>query len=375
MFNIVERYKDRIEAAKERFSLTWRGENQDRPAFVLADVNAALVGYDDSPEDYYEPACMFEYQAAKIERHMAEIPDDYVPVFHPWYSTAVLPSALGVKVRFQKGMDPAAEGPVIKEPGDIRKLTVPDPYTCGLMPKVLTAIDYFRANTDAYVSVTDTQGPLNIALTLTGAQTLFIWMYEHPHAVHELMGFCTEALISWVKIQKKHAEHELCADAYPHTLYLPEGFGGIAFSDDDLTVISSEQYRELVMPYNERLLDAFGGGTVHFCGSARHQIENLAAMKGCFGVNNFAMDDMEQVIELRERFRAKGALMACDYNALDIPAQCGTWLRTLSDPAGCVASIFVAPGMALSDGKYFTSDRTRESIIGEYMERLAPWFN
>jgi len=370
----MERYKKRVEGAKERFTLTWNGENRDRPAFVIYDVNAALCGQDDAPDDFYEKERMFQYQAAKMERHMAEIPDDYIPVFHPWYSTAVLPSALGVKVRFQKGLDPAAEGGVINEPGDIRKLVMPDPYSCGLMPKVLSAIDYFKANSDAFVAVTDTQGPLNIALTLTGAENLFVWMYEYPDAVHELMDFCTQALIEWIKVQKKHAGHTLYGDAYPHTLYLPRGFGGVSFSDDDLVVISPEQYREFVMPYNERLLDAFGGGTVHFCGSAGHQLENLANMRGCSGVNNFPMGNFGQASRLLELFRGKGAHMLCEFNAADISGYCEQLRRTLRDPSGCVVSIFVTPRMALSDdGAYFESDRTREEIIGEYMNQLGAW--
>ena len=374
MFDIVKRYEKRIGAAKERLAMTWRGENRDRPAFVLMDVNAALCGQDDAPDDYFEPGPMFEYQAAKIERHMAEIADDYVPVFHPWYSTAVLPSALGVKVRFQKGMDPAAESTVIGEPGDISKLELPDPYKDGLMPKVLETIGYFRERTDAAVAVTDTQGPLNIALTLAGPERLFIWMYEHPNAVHGLMEYSTEALIEWIKVQKKHAGHEETGDAYPHCIYLPGGFGGVSFSDDDLVAISAEQYREFVVPYNERLLEAFGGGTVHYCGSARHQVENLVGMKGCNGVNNFAMDDMEQAEMLWKGFRGRGAAMICDFNAFDIGAQCEAFKRlanVANDPAGLVASIFVAPKMALLEGKYVMSDRTRDDIVGGYIERFG----
>ena len=46
----------------------------------------------------------------------------------PWYGTGVVPSALGCNIVFQPKMDPAVEGTVIKEPQDIRKLSLPDPY-------------------------------------------------------------------------------------------------------------------------------------------------------------------------------------------------------------------------------------------------------
>ena len=50
----------------------------------------------------------------------------------------------------------------------------------------------------------------------------------------------------------------------PHAIWLPDGLGGVWISDDDCSVISAEQYREFVVPYNGRVLQAFGGGTIHF---------------------------------------------------------------------------------------------------------------
>jgi len=375
MFDIVERYEDRIEAAKERLARTWRGQNVDRPAFVLSDVNYWITGVADEPDDYYEPAAMFAYQAAKIERHMAEIADDYIPVFHPWYGTAVLPSALGVGVRFQKGMDPAAEAPVIETPADARKLELPDPEKDGLLPSVLAAIDYFRANTDAPVCATDTQGPLNIALTLVGTDRLFLWMYDDPPAVHQVMDFCTEALIRWVEVQKQHAGQPRDGGAYPHAIFLPPGFGGVAFSDDDLSQISADHYREFVVPYNARLLEAFDGGTLHFCGSARHQLTNLAALDACTGVNNFMMGDLEQAQLLRGPFAGRGAIMACDFNEADIPAHCESLKHLAEDPAGLVVGVFITPAMALSNGRYDASTRTRDEIVDQYLDGLACWLN
>ena len=373
MFDIAERYRGRIQASQERLAQTWRGQNHDRPAFVLSDVNYAVIGAGDVPTDYFDAPTMFEYQATKIERHMREIADDYVPVFHPWYGTAVLPSALGVGVRFQKGMDPVAERPLIDSPADLPKLALPDFDSDGLLPTVLAAIDYFRAHTDAAVCVTDTQGPLNVALTLAGADRLFVWMYDCPQAVHELMDFCTAALTQWVMVQKRHAGQPIDGGAYPHAISLPDEQGGVAFSDDDLAVISPAQYREFVMPYNERFLRAFGGGTLHFCGSARHQIDNLADMTGCTGVNNFMMDDFDQARLLKRRFAKKGATMACDFNAADIRGQCESLRRLADEPESLVVGVFITPEMALSHGRYDTLKRSRDDIVGQYLDLLGDW--
>ena len=201
MFDVMHRYQKRIARSRERLRAAWSRQN-DGPVFIISDVNYALCGQSDIPADYFEPAVMFEYQKSKIERHMREIDDDYIPVFHPWYGTAVVPSALGVDVRFQKGLDPTASGIVLGDAADIRKLREPGYQSDGQFPDVLRCLKYFREHTDAPVCVTDTQGPFNIALTLAGAENLFVWMYQEGALVHELMAFCTHVLIQWVQAQK-----------------------------------------------------------------------------------------------------------------------------------------------------------------------------
>lgn len=185
--------------------------------------------------------------------------------------------------------------------------------------------------------------------------------------VYALMAFCTEVLIDWVKIQKKHAEQAWNGGAYPHAIEIPDGFGGVAFSDDDVTAIGCEQYRVFAVPYNERVLAAFGGGSVHFCGSAHHQLDTLTRMTGLFAVNNFCMGDFSQIRRLQERIPSPGALMACDFNAADIPWHRSRLASLAERPEGLVLAVFVTPGMALLDsGKYAASDRSEEEILSAY---------
>lgn len=370
---MLETYAKRIGTARARLAMTWRGENTDRPALILSDVNYALCGQYDIPAHYFDPAVMFEYQMGKIERHLRDIPDDYIPVLHPWYGTTVVPSAFGAPVAYFTGADPSLSGTVLGAPEDIAHLRKPDPYRDGQMPQVLACIDYMKAHTDLPVCVTDCQGPFNIALSLAGTENLFGWMYEEPDAVHELMDRCTDALIDWVKVQKEHAGHALNADAYPHAIELPAGCGGVAFSDDDVVAVSAGHYREFVRPYNERLLAAFGGGSMHFCGSARHQIDTITGSKGLTAVNNFCMGDFGQIEALQQQMRGRGAVMACDFNAED-PGWQNEGFRRLAqnDPRGLVCAIFVAPRMALrADGKYTDGDRKTEEILSAFRALLS----
>jgi uroporphyrinogen-III decarboxylase len=240
---------------------------------------------------------------------------------------------------------------VIFKPEDIKNLKMPDPYKDGLMPKVLECIDYMKKNSDLPVAFTDCQGPFNIAISLCGPENLFVWMYEYPEAVHEIMDFCTEALIEWIKVQKKHAGQELNSGAFPHMITLPEGFGGVYLCDDDCTVVSPGLYKEFVVPYNSRVLKAFGGGTIHFCGTAIHQLENFLQTDGLTGINNFCMGDFKQIVKMQEMFNDKLALMVCDFTPLKIDSYY-TELFSILKRKGTILASFVAPELALNEGKY-----------------------
>src|ERR1019366_64890 len=82
--------------------------------------------------------------------------------------------------------------------------------------------------------------------------------------------------------------------------------------------MSPDLYRQFVVPYNSRVFRAFGGGTLHYCGSAPQQLENFTATDGLTGVNNWCMGDFAQVFRAQELFKGRIALMLSDYTALDI---------------------------------------------------------
>jgi uroporphyrinogen decarboxylase len=292
---------------------------------------------------------------------MESYDDDYIPFLFPWYGTGVIPSALGAGILFQPKMDPAVQGTVIADPSQVRRLELPDPRKDGLMPRVLETIRHFREHSELPISFTDPQGPFTTALTLVGPATLFVWLYEYPRAVHELLEFCTEAFIVWIKAQKQEIGPERGRCCFPHGIVLPERFGGVWLCDDDCGAISPAQYREFVVPCNGRVLREFGGGTLHFCGSAEHQIENLAATEGLVGVNNFCMNNFRQVYRMQEAFAGRIALKVCDFTPLDVESYYAELFRDLRR-RGTIVGSFVSPELALHQGKYELVSRTGEEI-------------
>jgi len=365
--NLAQHYAQRIAASYSRIEDVYRHRDNGVVPFQVADVNYWLSGETPAliPDDYFTDCqAMLDYQLRKIERHMQMYDDDYVPFLFPWYGTGVIPSALGARIVFQPKMDPAVAGAVISSPGEIRRLTLPDPTKDGLMPRVLETIRYFRERSDLPISCTDPQGPFTTALTLAGPERLFVWLYEHPRAVHELMEFCTEAFIRWIKAQKQAIGEDRGRCCFPHGIVLPEQFGKVWLCDDDCVAISAAHYREFVVPYNARVFREFGGGTLHFCGSAEHQIDNLAATEGLVGVNNFCMSNFRQVHRMQAAFAGRIALKVCDFSPLHIATYYDDLFRGLQR-RGTIVGAFVSPEMALNQGKYENLARAGKSIADE----------
>lgn len=338
-----------------RIAAAYRHEAVERPPVLIGDANYWITGEDPDliPSDYFEEGAydsMLAFQLAKIEAHLARTPDDiYIPFLFPWYGTGVVPSAIGCRILFQAGEEPAVEGPVVDDPAVVSRLEAPDPKRDGLMPRVLGCIDHFRANSELPISFTDNQGPLNIALNLVGLERLCVWMFEHPSVVHELMDFCTTVLIDWVRLQKQRAGAPSTGGAFPHMIAIPPGFGGVWLSDDDSTVLSPDLYREFVVPYNGRVFEAFGGGTLHYCGNARHQLENYLATPSLVGLNAWCMGEFEQVIEAQRVVGDRAAIMVCDYTPTDMEAYFSDLFAGLQ-PAGAIVATYPSATVALRYG-------------------------
>jgi uroporphyrinogen-III decarboxylase len=358
---MTEANRERFDRARDLIGRVYRHEAVARPPVVIQDANYSLNGEtpESMPDDYFLEGAFqsqVDRQVARIEAHLERYDDEYVPFLLPWYGTVVVPSALGCSLVFPEKAEPAVEGPIITSPDQVKRLVPPDPYRDGLMPRVLRCIDHMRATTDIPVSFTDNQGPFNIALNLVGVEAIMLWMYDEPNAVHELMDFCTSVLIDWVTVQKRHAGQPLDGGAFPHFVALPAGNGGVWISDDDSTIVSPALYREFVVPYNARVFRAFGGGTLHYCGSATHQLENFLATDGLRGVNNWCMGDFAQVFRAQEAFAGRIVFTVDDFAPVDIDGYFSDLFAGL-DRTGSIVTIFPAATVATLAGRSVTLKR------------------
>jgi len=344
-FDLTERLA-KIERTFRRAEVT---SAEDVPLLINAPCYFAFGTYD-KPEDYFtNPASMVEYQSDGYERHLAEIEDDLVPYFMPWFGTGVLASAFGCEIAFPSGPgdDPAVARPCISSPADVAALKMPDPYRDGWMPRVLEAIDYARAHSDLPAGLTDMQGPLDTVGQMCGQQQLFIWMHEEPQVVHDLFDIVTEAFIEWVKVQKEHIGEPL--DRSNGLQGVGASPIGVFESDDDMVMVGPKQYQEFVVPYVSRIFEAFGGGSLHFCGNAYQHLDNILQVKDIRVVNNGPMANFEAFGEFRRRLGNRVTVQLQDSAPLDAEGYYKRLFSEIDDLRGVMLANFVPDRLGLSD--------------------------
>ena len=346
-------FRERLAKVERKTDDVFAFRKMDSPPFIMNSSFYHLFGIDPTiiPLDYFEtPAAMTVYQERTYFEQVRAIDDDFVPCLVPWFGCVVMASALGCKVQIPPKMDPTADPAYypIKTPADIRALQLPDPEKDGLMPKVLDFLRHMKSNSFLPVGVTDCQGPLTTANQLMGYDSLIYLMFDHPTAVHELMDKITEATIAWVKRQK-----EVIGEPLDHCFTDQQVFtgkhAGVWFSDDDASLMSAAMYKEFVLPYNSRLLKAFGGGVIHFCGNALHQSDNLLNTEGLVAFNNYNLWNLRPLAEVKKKFEGKIVLFACDFTPVEYEDYFSEMASLLS-PRGMVIDSQYSPVVSLLKG-------------------------
>jgi hypothetical protein len=181
-------------------------------------------------------------------------------------------------------------------------------------------------------------------------------MHDDPAAMHELMDKVTETLIMWVKKQKEVIGEPLTESIGDQQVYTGK-HAGVWFSDDDAVLMSVRTYREFVAPYNSRILEAFGGGCVHYCGNATHHAETFLAMKGLKALNIYNLYNIPSVAKLQQRLQDKVALFVCDFTPVDYEAYFDELLSTLSYRGMVICSQYSPVVGLLKGGKYDAVNR------------------
>lgn len=138
----------------------------------------------------------------------------------------------------------------------------------------------------------DTQGPMDICELLWGS-SLFVALMDIPDLVKAVLELITTI---YMRVMQAWSEQVPFKNEYNvHWSLLHKG--NIMLRDDSAMNLSPKMFAEFVEPYDQRLLDEFGGGALHFCGKGDHYIARISEMRGVYAVqmSQPEYNDMEKI--------------------------------------------------------------------------------
>lgn len=207
------------------------------------------------------------------------------------YGTGILPSFFGVPVvKMDRAMD-TLPGSIPLGGAAMRGVVAagPPPLTTGLWPlardigRAFVACVAPRPKLARHIHIyhPDLQGPMD-ALEMVWGSECFTAFADEPELAHALLGLITatyeRAMADWDAIVPDR-DPGYCA----HWSLLHRGH--IMLRDDSAMNLSPRMFRELIAPYDGRLLGACGGGAMHACGRTGHYLGQATALAGIHGFN------------------------------------------------------------------------------------------
>ncbi len=207
--------------------------------------------------------------------YKADVPNFLIP----WYGIGPVASAFGIDYIWKEKQAPAVRPKFhcVKEALDYEPTPVSQ---SSIGAGAMEMIDYFLEKTGGRLpmSLTDTQSPLNIAGNVVEMSGFFLSMFDEPQAVSDLLQRLAELLVEFTREQIERIGKAL---VWPgHGYASCRRFEGLGMSDDNASMISSEQYTEFAAPAVEYAGGSFTGCTFHSCGDWSDKIEAIKKIRG-----------------------------------------------------------------------------------------------
>ncbi len=139
----------------------------------------------------------------------------------------------------------------------------------------------------------DCQGPMDVCELLWGSE-IFADLYDEPELVHDTLVKISDTYEAFMSKWFKLINREMGYHSYGFKLHK----GNIVVRDDSAMNMSGEFYMEFIRPYNQRVLNTFDGGGIHFCGRGQHFIEPMSKIDNLFAVDMSQphLNDMETIL-------------------------------------------------------------------------------
>jgi len=240
------------------------------------------------PNSVYEWQCRYREESLSLQLEgvtkTLETDNDWVPYIEPWHGVGVFAQAFGCPFEWSE-----RDAPWTKVIADnifkLRELEKPDINKSEMLQYVLETTEYFNKMTRGEIAIgpTDTQGPLSTLSLICDPCWMLTEAWDYPDDFHRVLNDIADLIIEFSLEQRKLCDKRA---APGHSMWSPAMFSGISLSDDLLTMIGADFYKEFGKPYDQKIADALGGAVIHSCGQWTHMSDVIKTM------NNITMVDI-----------------------------------------------------------------------------------
>lgn len=298
--------EDRLLADYYRFA---KREMKDRSYFepkripVPSKLEWPTVLFNDTFEDYDK---MFYKQLIRCNDQLSSGGGELLSV-RPSFGTGLIPSMFGCEIKCLPDIQDSLPGPVHLEWEQILKIT--EDFKKGIKPDVRSGLgqktidaghrleellaNYPKLKKHLHLYAPDTQGPCSISEAIVGSD-FYIMVFDEEDVILDFIDVVTDTFIRYLKLWKE--EFPFCNDQISFDYGLTFK-GGVMIREDSTCNISAGMYEDFFMNADQKILEAFNGGAVHFCGHGDHLIPDFSELKGLSAVN-MSQPDMNKMDEI-----------------------------------------------------------------------------
>ena len=227
-----------------------------------------------------------ELQLGCLQRSM-EFKADVPNFLEPWYGIGAVAAAYGCDYIWNEGQAPAIHQKFMTTE-EVLSHTPQNIANTPIGQHTLNMIDYFMNETKGKlpISFSDAQSPLNASTMIVNNTNIFMDMLIDPDSVKLFLNILADLIIDFGNEQKKIIGD--CLVNPGHGFASARNLQGYGQSDDNLVMLSNEQYVDCALPSFEKVGKAFGGPVLHSCGNwedklpAVKQIDGLKMIDGAF---------------------------------------------------------------------------------------------
>lgn len=183
----------------------------------------------------------------------------------------------------------------------------------GVLPQSFRTLEFYNEMLSQYprckvaiqVSLPDLQGPVDTADILWGSE-IFLMMLQEPELVMALMDKIVRTMLAVAERYRGLAQDHL--DPVANTQHGYNIPGRFMIRDDSAIMVSPDTYRDVIAPFDARLLEDVGSGTIHFCGNGQHLVEAMLEIPGLRGLD-FGQAELMDIKLIYDLARPQGVAL------------------------------------------------------------------